>query len=187
MSDVLVQIFGGDYPPEHLQVHQIAARAFVVYIIGVVAVRVGKSRIMSRTTTLDVLLGFILGSLLSRGVTGHASISGTTVACVVMIAIHWVLTSIACRSHWFGTVLKGHDRPVVSDGKILWQNMRRSHISEHDLMEELRRNGTENLAHVKEARKERNGEISVIKKKEPPHILEIAVKDGVQTVRIAIE
>ena len=61
------------------------------------------------------------------------------------------------------------------------------HISPHDLIEELRLNGVNDISEVKQAYKERNGEISVIKRINPPQILEVAVKDGVQTVRIAIE
>jgi uncharacterized membrane protein YcaP (DUF421 family) len=190
LSDLLFQIFGGDYPPEppnELALHQIAARAVIVYLIGLAAIRLGKSRIISRTTTLDVILGFILGSLLSRAITGHASISGTTLACAVMVFMHWAFTAIACRSHGFGVLIKGNDRLVVIDGKIVPENMRRSHISPHDLIEELRLNGVSDISDVQQAYKERNGEISVIKRKDPPQILEVAVKDGVQTLRIAIE
>ncbi len=60
-----------------------------MYLAGLVVVRIGKSRLISRTTSLDVILGFILGSLLSRGITGHASISGTIVASAVIVAVHW--------------------------------------------------------------------------------------------------
>jgi uncharacterized membrane protein YcaP (DUF421 family) len=187
LGTLLEQIFGGDYPKEQLELYQIAARAIVVYVVGLAAIRIGKSRIISHTTTLDVILGFILGSLLSRAITGHASLSGTTVACVVMVAMHWIFTAIACRSHAFGTLIKGHDRPIILNGKILRENMLRSHISDHDLLEEVRLSGLGDLSEVKDAYKERNGEISVIKCKDPPQIIEVAVRDGVQTVRITIE
>jgi uncharacterized membrane protein YcaP (DUF421 family) len=185
-GSLLETIFGGDYPPEQLAVHQVAARAIVVYLVGVAAVRVGKSRIMSRTTTLDVLLGFILGSLLSRGITGHASISGTAISSLVIIACHWVLTAIACRSHWFGDLIKGHSRLVVKDGSMLHQQMLGSHISDHDLFEQMRLKGIDDVHKVREAYKERNGEISFLETRSDPRIVDIAVKDGVQTVRIAL-
>ena len=75
-------VFGGDYPPpgDGLKFHQAAARAVVVYLAGLAIIRLGKSRSIGRITPLDALLGFVLGSLLGRGITGHASISGTMAA-----------------------------------------------------------------------------------------------------------
>src|SRR5262245_17776758 len=93
----LERIFGGDLPSEPLPLHQAAARAVVVYVVGVAIVRIGKSRIVSRMTPLDVIIGFILGSLLSRGITGHASLSGTAAASIAIVACHWVFTALACR------------------------------------------------------------------------------------------
>jgi uncharacterized membrane protein YcaP (DUF421 family) len=160
--EILAQVFGGDAPREPLALYQVAARGVVVYLVGVVAVRVGKSRGIGRLTSLDVILGFILGSLLSRGITGHASLSATAVGSVAIVAAHWLITFLACRSHAIGTLIKGRSRLVVVDGKMQADSMRRSHISEHDLQEELRLHGVEDIRRVKRAYKERNGEISVI-------------------------
>src|SRR5215212_3593674 len=101
MLDLLHIIFGGDVPEQPLALHQVAARAVVIYLIGIVIVRLGKSRLISRVTAIDVLLGFILGSLLSRGITGHASISGTALSSADIVFVHWLLTLGACRSHSF--------------------------------------------------------------------------------------
>jgi len=187
LGSLLQQVFGGDYPVDPLALHQIAARAAIVYLGGLIIVRIGKSRLISRTTSLDVILGFILGSLLSRGITGHASICGTILASSVIVAVHWLLTAIACRSHWFGTLFKGNSELVVEDGRILRAPMRHSHISDHDLIEQLRLRGYDDLGQVRAAYKERNGEISVLEKASSPRVLEVAVQGGVQTVRIALE
>ncbi len=159
----------------------------VVYFVGLVIVRLGKSRLISRATSLDVILGFILGSLLSRGITGHASISGTAVASAAIVLLHWFFTALACRSHKFGTLMKGHDRLLVQDGRIIEENMRKSSLSVHDLREELRLKGVEELSQVKRAFKERNGEVSVIKRPVEPRVIDVAVRDGVQTVRIELQ
>jgi len=157
-------VFGPDIPQQPLPVYQIAARAILIYLIGVAIVRVGKSRLISRVTTVDVLLGFILGSLLSRGITGSASLSATTISSAMIVATHFVLTSLAMRSKWFETLIKGHTRVVMEDGQVFRHNLHISHISDDDLEEELRLNGIESHDQVKVAYKERNGEVSVIKK-----------------------
>ena len=181
----LENVFGSDKPHPDLALYQIAARAIVVYLIGLLIVRIGKSRVVARITAIDIINAFILGSLLSRGITGSASISGTTVATAAIVASHWLLTLLACRWHWFGTLLKGrYIRPLVVDGKPQPENLRRSHISDHDLMESIRLRGVEDLDQVAHAYKERNGEISVIAKK--PKVVEVPVREGVQTVRIEL-
>jgi uncharacterized membrane protein YcaP (DUF421 family) len=165
----------------------VALKAVVVYTVGLILVRIGKSRLISRASPLDVLLGFILGSLLSRGITGSASITGTTVASIVLIAMHWLFTWIAYKSHTFGQLIKGHTRPIIKDGQLLRDVMRESHISEQDLLEQLRLHANlEDPKKVKIAYKERSGEVGVVKLDPQPHVIEIAVREGVQTVRIEL-
>lgn len=162
LGSLLHQIFGGDYPVEELMLHQVIARTIVVFALGLAIVRIGKSRLIGRVTALDVLIGFLLGSLLSRGITGNASISGTAAASATIVFLHWVLTALACRSHRFGILIKGHCNLLVKDGAIDESAMLGSHISEHDLEEVLHMNGLEKVAQVHLAFKERNGEISII-------------------------
>lgn len=186
LAIVFREVFGGDQPVNPLRLHQIACRSVVVFIIGLAIVRIGKSRLIGRVTAIDVLIGFLLGSLLSRGITGQASISGTTVASATIVLLHWVLTALACRSHSFGTMIKGSCNMLVKDGKIDEGVMMDSHFSRHDLEEALHMKGLESVEQVHLAYKERNGEISVIGRREPPRIMEISVQDGVQTVRIEV-
>ena len=156
---------GGDVPQQPLLLHQCAVRAVVIYLAGVIIVRMGKSRIISRVTTIDVLLGFILGSLLSRGITGHASLSGTLISSAALVATHFAMTRLATKGGWIEQFLKGHVRLLVEDGRVFAENLSKSHLSEDDLLEELRLNGVESVNDVKSARKERNGEISVVKRR----------------------
>jgi uncharacterized membrane protein YcaP (DUF421 family) len=183
-------LFGGDFPPpdpHHLQVHQAVLRAVFIYLVVLSIVRIGKSRSIGRITALDVLLGFILGSLASRGITGHASLSGTVASSAALVATHWLLTLYACKSHWFGDVVKGRCDVIVENGQPKRDRMLHHHISEHDLAEFLRNKGIDDVRDVRLAYKERNGEMSVLPKREPPRVLEVAVQNGVQTVRIQLE
>lgn len=177
--------FGGDAPDHQITLAQIAARGALVYVIGVIIVRIGKGRMIGRATALDVIVGFILGSLLSRAITGHASLSETLVSSITLVLVHWLLTYISVEWHWFGILFKGHAHKVVADGQMLPDELRHSHISEHDLIASMRLNGIARLDDVQEAWKERSGEISVIRKRQP-RIIEVAVEAGVQRVRIEI-
>ena len=160
-----LEIFGGDEPIQQLSLSQVAARAIAIYLCGVMLVRIGKSRLLARATGIDILVGFLLGSLLSRAITGLASLSGTIVASAVIIAGHALLTAATCRWHAFGKLVKGNSVMLIRDGAILWDNLHKSHLSENDLIESLRLNAhTENPEEIARAYKERNGEISAIPK-----------------------
>jgi hypothetical protein len=49
-----------------------ALRAVVVYVVTVIIVRLGKKRFMGKGTAFDVILGIMLGSIVSRAITGNA-------------------------------------------------------------------------------------------------------------------
>jgi uncharacterized membrane protein YcaP (DUF421 family) len=164
MDTALELIFGGDAPAADINFVQVAMRALIIYVAGVVIVRLGKSRLISRATPLDVILAFILGSLLSRGITGHAPLSHTIVASAALVLIHYVFTALACRNRRFESMIKGHQYPLVVDGDIHRENMRHSHVSDDDLREAARMNGVADLTDVAQAYKERSGEVSIIKR-----------------------
>ena len=180
-------VFGGDMPSEQLSWGQTAARALVVYVMGIALIRLGKSRMLSRLSAADVLTGLILGSLLSRGITGNASISGTASACLGLVGMHWLVTLIACYSNQFGNLVKGHGHQIVKDGKPVEGALRQHHLSQHDLEEQLRLRGIHSLDEVDCAYKERSGEVSMIKRRGEPRVVDVAVEPGVQTVRIRLE
>ena len=117
-------MIGGDTPIPELGLAQIAVRCLVIYSVGLCAVRMGKSRLLSRASPLDLILAYILGSLLSR----------------TLVALHSLVTALACRFHWVGNFVKGREYVLITDGLVHHDNLRRSHISERDLLEEMRRN-----------------------------------------------
>jgi uncharacterized membrane protein YcaP (DUF421 family) len=156
-------LFGGDYPRDGLRTHQACARALLVYCVGIALVRAGKSRLISRANSVDVIVGFLLGSLLSRGITGYAALSTTFAASAAIVAAHWLLTRVIMDSKTLGGLFKGHSVPLIQDGELCPEAMQRSHISERDLLETLRLAGVESPSEVKRAYKERCGEISVIR------------------------
>lgn len=164
---------------------QMAARAFIVYVAAIVMIRIGDKRFLGKNTAFDVILGIVLGSVISRAITGNAPFFPTLAAGFVLVGLHWLMAVTAFHSNRFGTVIKGSERQLVRDGKILWEKMRKSHISEQDLTEALRRDGRSDLKNVKSAYFERSGDFSFTGEKQV-NVAEVKVEDGVQVVRIEI-
>ena len=85
-----------------ITVAQMALRAVVVYVVTVFVVRLGKKRFMGQGTAFDVILGIMLGSIVSRAITGNAPFFTALVAAGVLVAMHWLLSAVALRWHGFG-------------------------------------------------------------------------------------
>lgn len=143
---------------------QMALRAVVVYPVGIAFVRAGEKRFIGKFTVFDVIFGIMIGSILSRAITGNSPFFGTLVSALVLVLLHYLFATLSYYSGWFGKLVKGSSRTLVVDGEIQWDAMRRSHISERDLMSALHEKGVDQLSQVKVARLERSGHISVITK-----------------------
>jgi uncharacterized membrane protein YcaP (DUF421 family) len=158
---------------EHLEAMQMGLRAVIVYVVTVFIVRLGKKRFMGGTTAFDVILGIMLGATASRGITGSAPLIPALVASVVLLAMHWLFSAAAMRFPGFGSVVKGGPAVLVRDGEIDWKTMRKVHVTEDDLRQDLRSKGVADLKDVAEVRMERSGQLSVVK----THSLEDRIAD----------
>jgi uncharacterized membrane protein YcaP (DUF421 family) len=156
-------LLGPDVSGQDLTILQTSVRAVVVFLVAIVLVRIGDERFMGRHTALDVLLGIVFGSVVSRGINGNAPFFATLAASIVLVGVHWTFSAIAFRSRRFGVLVKGRVYRLVKDGEIDWNAMRVCHISENDLKEAIRQHGhPDDIAKVNAAFLERNGSISII-------------------------
>ena len=181
-------LLGIDVPPTEMDIGQVIARALVIYLAGLAILRVGEHRFLGKNTAFDIVLGFILGSMLSRSVNGSAALGPTVLACAALVALHWLFAFGSFRWHRLGSMVKGDFRQLVRGGEIDWEAMRRAQISKRDLEEAMRSDVKLNdLSQIEEAYFERSGKISFIPKKREPRVVEIDVAEGVQTVRVVVE
>lgn len=180
-------LFGIGTDPKSFNALQVSLRAIVVYLGGLAILRIGENRFLGKFTAFDIILGFVLGGILSRAINGSGPLIPTLIATTLLVGLHFLLAKTAFHSRRFGEAVKGMPEVLVKDGEIVWEGMRRKSLSERDLEEALRLKASlANCEQVKEARFERNGDISVIRKKTEPQVVEIQVRDGVQTIRIEI-
>ena len=143
---------------------QMAVRGVLVFVIGVVIVRLAASRAFGKWSPLDIILAVVVGSNLSRALTGNAPFVTTLVATCVLVLLHAALARAVVRWPGLSTLLKGRSVRLVEDGVLKADAMRRHGIGEGDLRMALRAQG---IADVDEARTvwlERNGDISVERK-----------------------
>ena len=68
MGSFLEAVFGAQ---RAISVPEMAVRAVIIYVVGLLIVRFAKNRLLGRSTAFDIILGFILGSLFSRAINGR--------------------------------------------------------------------------------------------------------------------
>lgn len=168
-----------------------AVRSVVVYAGTLALVHLGQKRFLGRSSAFDFLVALMMGSVMSRAINAGAPLIPTFAAGGALVGMHWLLAALSMRSQRFAFLFKGRPRLLVRDGKPIEEEMRRHHIGQHDLHEAMRSGGKiTRVEQIAEAHLERNGNISIIPRKERPEgprVVEVRVEDGVQTVRLEIE
>ena len=143
---------------------QMSLRAAIIFIYGLALLRLAHKRLLGKWSALDFVLAIVIGSNLSRALTANAPFWETLAATALLVALHWLLCTIAARAPALGPLLKGQAARLIHDGVVDAAAMRRHAVGEHDLQEALRGAGVADVATVREAYLERSGEISVLKR-----------------------
>lgn len=144
---------------------QMGIRAVIVFLSALLILRSGDRRIFGKNAAFDIVLGIILGSVLSRAITGNAPFGPAIFASVVLMGLHWILAYFAYHFPKFGKLVKGREIQLMKGGNLEKKAMGQTNITEHDLEEACRQNSVETLKDVKDAFIERSGNISIIKAK----------------------
>jgi uncharacterized membrane protein YcaP (DUF421 family) len=158
-------VLGLSLPAQQLGFGQMAVRAACMYVLLLTIIRFGKKRFLGRATAFDVVLTITVGSVAARGLTGGAPFFPATLAIVVLVAMHWLISWAAKGSPLLSSMVKGHDTLLVRHGSIIDTNLSNAHMSRDDLQEDLREKGVAEIESVAEARLERSGRLSVIEEK----------------------
>jgi uncharacterized membrane protein YcaP (DUF421 family) len=168
MVDQLHSWFGVGVEAQHLTIAQTVLRAVLMFFVALAIVRLADKRFFAKKTAFDVILGFILASMLARAINGSEQLGPTIAAGFSLAFLHRLLGFLACHWPTLGGWIKGHSQTLIEEGRTDHPRLRKHHIATDDLDEELRLNGVEEARQVKLARLERSGEISVIKKSDRP-------------------
>ena len=156
----LMQLIIG-YDKAELNWWQETDRAVIIFVLGLVMLRVSGLRTFSRFSPLDTVVTIIIGSNLSRASTGNAPFLSTIVASFAFVLLHRALAQAVLHSRVVGQILKGEPRPLVVDGALPPDVMHKEAITLRDLEEALRLRGLSGLHQVRDATLERNGSISI--------------------------
>lgn len=148
----------------HRTALQLSLRALILLAFRVLCVRVAGRKTFAQASPLDIIVGLILGSNLSRVMIGNAPFFPSLAATLTLVAASRLLQ--IATFHWglIARVLKGAPVVLVRDGVMDTRKMHRHGISEADLAEGLRMEQYEKLQDIRLATLEGGGKISIIPK-----------------------
>ena len=144
---------------------QMSLRAVLIFAVGLAIMRFAASRTFGKWTALDIILAVIIGSNLSRALTGNAPFWPTVIATVVLVMLHACLARAVIRWPALSRALKGRSVTLVRGGSADETALRRHGIGEGDLRMALRARGISEVEEAETVYLERNGDISVIPKR----------------------
>src|ERR1700712_1785064 len=136
LTNNLDSVLGLGLNPQDLTLGELLLRALIVCVVMYGMIRVAGRRFMAQKNPFDVLLAFLMASLISRAINGSTAFWGTIVLGLILAAAYRLIAYLACKYHKFGKWLKGEPETLVSEGKLNHTSLNRHHVSQHDLHED---------------------------------------------------
>jgi uncharacterized membrane protein YcaP (DUF421 family) len=160
--ETLYELFGQG---KDLNALQMCARAFFIFIITLLLIRISGRRSFAMKSPFDNAIVILLGALLSRTIVGASSFFPTIAAALVIVLMHRFFAWISLKSKWFANVTKGKRLTLYENNKLIHENMDKALVNEIDLNENIRsKTHSEGFSAIEKAYMEGSGEISIIKK-----------------------
>jgi uncharacterized membrane protein YcaP (DUF421 family) len=148
---------------EKLTVLQMSVRAFAMFVIMLVLIRIAGLRTFAKQSTFDNIIVIMLGAVLARGVVGASPYWSTVGASVVLVVMHRIVAWMAVKSQKFEKLVKGKSIKLFQDGSIKNDNLDKTGMSKNDLFESLRlETNKSDFSQIETASMEPNGRISFI-------------------------
>lgn len=138
-------------------------RAIVILIYGLIMVRLSGPRTFAKWGALDTVVSIIVGSNLSRAITGSAPLGGTLAASTLIFVTHWAMAKAS--AHWpaASRLLEGTPDTIVRNGVADHGRRLLQAVSHNDIREALHEKALRDIAEAAEVIVEPSGKINVIK------------------------
>ncbi|MBO9558293.1 MAG: DUF421 domain-containing protein [Caulobacter sp.] len=143
---------------------QLCVRAAMLFAFGLICIRIAGRRTFSQMTPLDIIVAVVVGSNISRMMTGKAPFLGGIAATLVLVVLHRLVAMATLKWSWLARAVKYAPAILIRDGVVDRGALRRHGISDADLAEGLRMEQVDRTEDVRLATLEGGGKISVVPK-----------------------
>jgi uncharacterized membrane protein YcaP (DUF421 family) len=140
--------------------------AVIGYLFLLIVVRTLARRPGAQMTPFEFVLIFLMGGVIILSTVGEdRSMTNCYGGVIIICLMHRVINSLKLRSKALGAIIDGAPVVLLKDGQWQTKAMKQTRISDVDVMASARSKGIRTLDQIKYAVLERNGAISVVKKK----------------------
>ncbi|MBS4023552.1 MAG: DUF421 domain-containing protein [Dethiobacter sp.] len=145
----------------------LGGRAVVIYFLVLVMVKLMGKREVGQLTPLDFVVGIMIGSVAALPMEdAQIPFLPAMVPIVVLAGLEIIFSVLALNSKKIRLFVEDKPTIIISDGRLIKENMAKTRMNIDDLKQELRKQGVADINEVEEGTLETGGTFSVIKKKE---------------------
>ena len=139
-------------------------RSVFMYLFLMLVLRISGNRTLNEMTMFDFILVLIIGDSSQQAITGSDySIINAVIVIISLVILDIAISFLKQKFKKFDRVVDGIPIILINKGEVQKMVMERLKIRESDILEAARKlHGLENLAQIKYAVLEKDGDISVI-------------------------
>lgn len=142
-------------------------RVAIVYVFFLVGLRLLGKREMGQWNPVDLIVLLLLSETVESAVVGEDhSVTGGLIGASTLFLLNHLTIRLTHRHHKSRRAIDGTPDDLMKDGHIVPEALDRNQVTREEMAAAARRHGIENLAHVRLARLELDGDITFLKKEE---------------------
>ena len=139
-----------------------AARAVGVYALMLVVIRLLGKRTVGNFAAFDLLVALMLGEAVDEIIYGDVSFLQGTIAIVTVAGAQSANAWLSWRGQGARKLLEGEPTPIIRDGRLLPDGMKKERMNVRDVMAHLREQSIRDVREVHLATVEDDGTVSVL-------------------------
>lgn len=139
-----------------------AVRTGVIYVLMLAVIRLLGKRTVGNLTSFDMLIALVMGDLAGTAIYGQAPLAAAFVAVATLAVLHYANSWLAYGTPRLRRILEGEPTVIVEHGAFVAAGLRRERMSREEVLAELRLEGIDALADVRQACVEPDGRVSVL-------------------------
>jgi len=141
-------------------------RCVIVYAFLLVVFRVMGKRQLGQMTAFDLIVLLIISELVQNAMIGDDnSVTGGLISVATLLALNAGVAWVTYRYKAAERLVEHAPTILVRHGRVLWDNVRREHMTPAEFRSALRHNGVVSLREVRFVLLEEDGHLSVIRKR----------------------
>jgi uncharacterized membrane protein YcaP (DUF421 family) len=142
---------------------EVVLRTAIVYLFLVAALRLSGKRQVGQMSVIELIVILVISDAVQNSMVGsNTTLWGGLVAVTTLLALDFVLKSLARRSKGVREAIQGEPRLLVRDGKLLIHAIEEEGLEVDEVRAAIRSHGLPAIEDVKFAVLETDGTISVI-------------------------